>query len=301
MNLGRDFAQAMGRWAEIVGRPERMTTMGDIMDRYMREVAPGKAPRTYRNNIREMRSLRAVFGDMQARDVTPLDIYAYMDARAARVAANREKALLSHVLQYAIRWGVAKENLCRHVSRNSEKPRNRYITDAELALFLSVCPPLLQAYVGLKRLTGLRCGDMLSIKLADLTEDGLAVTQNKTESRLLFEWSPELRAAIDVAKGLPRSVRGLHLFCTRRGQPYTPAGFRSIWQRAMAKAVKARLERFTEHDLRAKVITDARDLGQDAQRIAGHKTSAMTDRYVKARKVERVKPLQAKTGKNILQ
>ncbi len=34
----------MARWAEIVGRPERMTTLGDIMDRYMREVAPLKAP-----------------------------------------------------------------------------------------------------------------------------------------------------------------------------------------------------------------------------------------------------------------
>lgn len=93
------------------------------------------------------------------------------------------------MFQYAIRWGAAKENPCRHVSRNPEKPRNRYITDAELELFLSVCPPFLQAYVGLKRLTGLRCGDMLSIKLGDLTEGGLAVTQNKTESRLLFEWT----------------------------------------------------------------------------------------------------------------
>jgi len=96
-------------------------------------------------------------------------------------------------------------------------------------------------------------------------------------------------------------VRGLHLFCTRRGQPYTADGFRSIWQRAMEKAVAKNLERFTEHDLRAKVITDARNLGQDAQRIAGHKTSAMTDRYVKVRQLEKVTPLQPKTGKNILQ
>ncbi len=248
-----------------------------------------------------MRSLRAVFGHMQARDVTPPDTYAYMDARAAPIGANREKALLSHVFQYAIRWGVAKENPCRRVSRNPEKPRNRYITNDKLELFLSVCPPFLQAYVGLKRLTGLRCGDMLSIKLGDLTEERLAVTQNKTESRLLFEWTPELGAAVEAARSLPRLVSGLSLFCTRRGQPYTPDGFRSIWQRAMAKVVKAGLERFTEHDLRAKVITDARDLGQDAQRLAGHKTSAMTDRYVKVRKVERVKPLRPKIRKNILQ
>ena len=184
VNLGKDFAQAMARWAEIVGRPERMMTLGDIMDRYMREVAPHKAPSTYRKNIREISNLRMVLGHMRPEDVTPPDIYAYMDARKAPVRANREKALLSHVFRYAIRWGVAKDNPCRRVSRNPEKPRNRYVSDDELELLLSVCPPFLQVYVGLKRLTGLRCGDMLSIKLSDLTDEGLVVTQGKTGTRL---------------------------------------------------------------------------------------------------------------------
>ena len=301
VNLGRDFAQAMARWAEMVGRPERMTTLGEIMDRYMREVAPLKSACTLRYNVEEMRNLCKVFSHMRPEDVTPPHIYAYMDERKAPVRANREKALLSHVFQYAIRWGVAKDNPCRRVSRNPEKPRNRYVSDDELELFLSVCPPFLQAYVGLKRLTGLRYGDMLSIKLSDLTNEGVIVTQSKTGTRLLYAWTMELRAAVDEVMRLPRPIRGMHLFCTRRGQPYTPTGFRSIWQRAMVKAVAGGVERFTEHDLRAKVITDARALGQDAQRIAGHKTSAMTDRYVKVRAVERVEPLRPKTGKNILQ
>jgi len=301
VNLGRNFARAMAQWAEIVARPQRMATLGEIMDRYMSEVAPLKAASTYRSNICEIRNLRAVFAHMRPEDVTPPHIYAYMDARGAPVRANREKALLSHVYQYAIRWGIATDNPCRHVSRNPERPRDRYVTDAELDRFLSVCPPFLQAYVGLKRLTGLRCGDMLNIKLADLGNEGLLVTQRKTGYRLLFEWTPELRAAINATLKLPRPVRGMHLFCTRRGQPYTADGFRSIWHRAMAKALSIGVERFTEHELRAKVVTDARDLGLDAQRIAGHKSSAMTDRYVKVRKIERVKPLGPKPGKNIPQ
>lgn len=111
-------------------------TLGDIMDRYMREVAPHKAPSTYRKNIGEVRNLPYA---PRRCDTTPPDIYAYMDARKAPVRANREKALLSHVFQYAIRWGVAKDNPCRRVSRNPEKPRNRYVSDDELELFLSVC------------------------------------------------------------------------------------------------------------------------------------------------------------------
>lgn len=301
VNLGRDYGKAMARWAQIVGTPSRMVTLGDAMDRYMREVAPLKAAATYRNNIREMRNLRAVFGHMRPDELRPPDIYAYLDTRQAPIAANREKALLSHVLRYAIRWGIANDNPCRNVSRNVEKPRDRYVTDEELDLFLSVCPTLLQVYIGIKRLTGMRCGDMLKIRMSNLTPDGLTVTQSKTGYKLLYEWTPELRAAVDQAIRLPRSVRGLHLFCTQRGQPYTGNGFRAIWQRAMRKAVRVGLERFTEHDLRAKVITDAKSLGQDAQRIAGHKSSAMTDRYVKVRKVERVQPLRPKSFQNIPQ
>lgn len=80
---------------------------------------------------------------------------------------------------------------------------------------------------------------------------------------------------------------------TRKGQPYTASGFDSIWQRAMQRALGAGVlkERFTEHDIRAKTLTDAAGLGQDAQKLAGHKSRAMTDRYIKTRTIEKVKPL----------
>jgi hypothetical protein len=40
----------------------------------------------------------AVFGQMRAADIEPQHVRQYLDARTAKVAANREKALLSHVL-----------------------------------------------------------------------------------------------------------------------------------------------------------------------------------------------------------
>lgn len=50
-------------------------------------------------------------------------------------AANREKALLSNVFSYAIRWGVAKDNPCRHVKRNPEVRRERLPEPQELTAF----------------------------------------------------------------------------------------------------------------------------------------------------------------------
>src|ERR1700694_850193 len=83
VHLGRDYAQAMAEWAKLIARPASMTTIGEIMDRYLLEVAPKNAPRTYQDKVKDMRLLREVFGHMRPDEITPPDIYAYMDGRGA--------------------------------------------------------------------------------------------------------------------------------------------------------------------------------------------------------------------------
>jgi integrase len=51
-------------------------------------------------------------------------------------------------------------------------------------------------------------------------------------------------------------------------------------------------ERFTWHDIRAKFLTDADRQGEDAQAIAGHANRSMTERYIKAQRIEVVEPLR---------
>ena len=109
-NLGRDYVDAMTAYAKLNSVPRTVTNMGALFDRYEREVIPAKAPRTQKDNVKELRFLRHAFGHMNPNSITPQDIYAYMDARKAPVRANREKALLSHVFSYAIRWGVVADN-----------------------------------------------------------------------------------------------------------------------------------------------------------------------------------------------
>ncbi|MFH0341016.1 MAG: YHS domain-containing protein [Chromatiales bacterium] len=75
--------------------------------------------------------------------------------------------------------------------------------------------------------------DMLKIRLADLTSDGLLVTQAKTGTRLLYEWTPELRVTIDQTMRLPRSIRDC-VYCV---QSLYSERVPSIWQRVMKKAV----------------------------------------------------------------
>ena len=82
----------------------------------------------------------------------------------------------------------------------------------------------------------------------------------------------------------------MYLFANRRGQPYTTSGFDSNWRRLMRRAGLT----FTFHDLRARALTDAKRLaGRDyAQTLAGHESGDTTERYLRNRDFERVKPLK---------
>lgn len=299
--LARDFVEAMAKWASITGKshaPSPSASLADIMDAYMLEVLPRKALRTQEDYQTALGLLRQVFGHMRPVEVEPHHIYAYMDKRRAPIRANREKAVLSGVFKLAIRKGIKTDNPCRLVARNPEKPRDRLVEDEEIASWRMHAGKLLNAYVDLKLLTGQRQGDLLRLTRAADQPDGLHVEIRKTKRRVIFEWTPDLRAAVDGIYSLNSGVRCLAFFPVsrgeRRGTPISQRGFKSLWQRAMNSYVAEGCMRFTEHDLRGKVATDAKEQGRDAQQLLQHKTRAQTDAYIKARAVEVVAPLSRK-------
>lgn len=64
-----------------------------------------------------------------------------------------------------------------------------------------------------------------------------------------------------------------------------------MWNRVQVKWADQGGQRFTFHDIRAKALTDAKAKGMDAQSLAGHATSAMTEHYIKRREFKKVKPI----------
>jgi len=288
--LDSDYAKAMQKWATLVVAATRTETMGNLFDRYLLEVVPGKAERTQRDNRQELRFLRAFFGNMLIETVTPVNVAAYRDNREAKVRGNREIALLSHVFNYAIRWGLRTDNPCAVPGlRTRERPRTRYVTSEELEAFKTLCPAWLKGYLDLKTLIGARQQDMLALRWGDIDSDGILITPLKTAGstgkRIKVGITEELRAVLDR---IPRKQD--LLFPTRTGEQYTPMGFGAVWRKIMAKFVEAGGERFTEHDLRGMVATDMDDAAS-AQKLLGHKSITMTEAYIKARKTDVVAPL----------
>ena len=218
----------------------------------------------------------------------------YLDERGQHspTQANRELALLSHMFTCAIRWGLVDRNPCTHVERFRETPRKRYVEDWEYLAFKDFAGSLIAAYLDFKLVTGLRKGDILALRLDQVRDDGIHLTISKTGKRIILEWTEGLRLAVEQVRALPRPVRGLHLFCTRKGAPYSVSGFSSIWQRRMKAALAKGVlkERFNDHDIRGKTGSDSAST-EAASKLLGHSDTRVTSAHYR-RKPEVVTPLK---------
>jgi len=291
-NLGRVFGQAMAEYGKLADPEGPCRTIGELLDRYLVEVAPTKSDNSYKANIRESKVIRAALGHIAIEDLRTRNVYQYLDARKATpVSANRELALLSHMYKKAIRWGYTEHNPCLRVERFKETPRERYIENWEYVAFRDYAGPFISAYMDFKLLTGLRKGDILRIKLNQIQDDGIHVRISKSKKDMVIEWTPTLHEAYRNVRQIKRPVNGLYLFTTRKGQPYTDSGFSSIWQRKMKAAFEAGVikERFRDHDLRGKTGSDT-DL-QHAVELLGHADEKTTKQHYR-RKEQKVKPLR---------
>ena len=279
VRLSADFAEAINLYYHREQRTLAGSTVHDALSRYDREILPGKAEKTQKDYRRYIGRLRVVFGDCQLTSVRRSDVAQYLDRSSAKVESNRQIACLSSVFRSAIRWGWCEENPCRGAPRNLERRRVRLPTDAELAAIRVAASEQLRCMVDLVLLIGLRKGDMLKIRLPDITPQGLRVEVSKTGAVAVFEWSEWLREVIDRARALRRRVGTMYLFATRTGQCYSTRGFDSIWTRALERAA---VKGLTFHDLRRWVINQAqRQGGLDyAQAIGVHQSRRSTEGYL---------------------
>jgi hypothetical protein len=322
--LGKALHEAHAAYAARIGALGRVRSVNDLLDRYSLEVTPFKPPKTQANELRIIVRLRAVFGAMQITAIKPSHVYGYVSRRKKRAmvdgvevdvpaltAAHREIEVLSHAFTKAVQWG----EMDRHPFRDQVRldgdlalrPRTRYVEDWEILECLSLTSHrkkgsvlMIQAYIRLKLLTGLARSDLLRLRAGEhLRDDGIHVTRHKTAGTTgkstvyTYEAVPERREAVEQATRA-RPCLSPFLFCNRRGEGYIDEktgqshGWDSMWQRFLDRvlAETSVRERFTEHDLRAKVGSDAESLDK-ARALLQHADTRTTQRVYR-RRAERV-------------
>ncbi|WP_414155755.1 tyrosine-type recombinase/integrase [Pseudomonas sp. BNK-43-a] len=294
--LGSDLVKAKLMWAELEAKtvPKELTTMKGIFDEYLLKIIPGKAARTQKDNIYELKQLRTVFDSAPIDAITPAMIAQYRDSRSAKTRANREIALLSHVFNTAREWGLTtRDNPCLGVRKNKEKPRDFYANEAVWQAVYEEAPQELKDAMDLAYLTGQRPSDVLSMRKDDMDGIYLQVSQGKTGKRL------RIVLEVDGAKNslgllLERIMRRTseHLspffIINEHGKRMSWPMLRNRWADAREAArVKAEVEKkpdlanriaqFQFRDIRPKAASEINDLGE-ASVLLGHSKEGITER-----------------------
>lgn len=301
---GDDLHRMLDDWARTWGATVRQgDTVAAALDAYMGVLAQ----RCKRGEIQQstvddyhkhIAKLRQVFGRVRMVDVDVPMLVRWRDVRGAKSPTqfNLERTALIEAFKVAVERGMVTANPVTMLGRMKTKPRDRYAEDAEVNAVLPHAARQVQAAVILAVSAGLRQGDILALKKSAFGPDGLTWKPNKTKGKtrkpLQIPWSPGLRLACELAAHKVASIDG-HWLVNKQGKPYTSDGFRTMWDRAMRKAIEASrpskdaeptLRRFTFHDLRAKAGTD----GDDWQ-LLGH-LDQKTHSRIYDRKPRKVRP-----------
>lgn len=285
--LGSELHAALVEYARLSAA--QGTGMPALIDRAWPEITRDLKSSTVKQYRYAADELKRILVEFEPGQVTPRVVAEIRQHYASTPnMGNRVISFLRNVMHYAVENQIIESNPCIGVRRMKEKRRDRYLTDEEYRAIRASGSDNLRPIIDICYLTGQRISDILAIRLADISDEGIHFTQQKTGARLLIEMTEDLRAAINDAKALRRNVRGLTLFCTiRGGRPYGYTTVREMWNTACKRAG---VEDANLHDLRAKSITDAKNQGLDPQALSGHTTEAMTNRYIRARDTVRAKP-----------
>ncbi|RVG71833.1 site-specific integrase [Sinorhizobium meliloti] len=259
------------------------TTLGELLERYQREVSPIK-----RGSVQEIQRIDVLRRhELAYRTMIGLsqqDIASFRDERLKSVApstAVRELAILSHVIEVAIRdWGLP---LSRNVVKLVRRPvirneRSRRLTGDEEQRLLEGCDagqiPFLKTLVILAIETGMRRGEILGLDWTDISHNRRVVTLTMTKN--------------GSGREVPLSQRAFDALMSWKAQaevdasivfPMSPGALEQTWRRLLARAGIKNL-RF--HDLRHEGVSRLFERGLnmiEVSSISGHKELRMLKRY----------------------
>lgn len=263
---------------------EDAKTFTELMDRYLAEHASRRAH--YRRYVNMVTNLKTFFGNPKLVHVTPKTIVAFKNKRYADgvkpATINRELAMLKKAFNLACReWEWAKDNpVCRVSMEREQNTRDRWLTEEEEGRLLAAAAPWVRELIVFAINTGMRRGEILALTWAgvDFTRRTVTVFRSKNGERRTI---PVNQTVFDLLtqKYATRSSDSLLVFASQMATPLDGSNLR----RGFTCALKAaQIEDLHFHDLRHTFATRLVQAGVDlykVQRLLGHKSPSMTQRY----------------------
>ncbi len=263
----------------------RAPSFAEFAARFLRDHARGLRSDFYDKRIK---LLCSAFGPRRLDAITRADLDRYVARRLTQVRTStvrREIAVLRVLFRRAVEWDVLTSSPVLGLRRVREPPhRTRFLTPEEWRRFLAAAPAWLKPIATLAVLTGMRLKEVVGLRLDDWDRDAHLLhvpTDSKTPQARTIPLSAEAEA---VLTSLPRPpTRSGFLFRDGEGEPYATASGRNRITKATIAAMRAAgIERASFHTLRHTAATWMVRAGvplYEVQRILGHSTPLMTQRY----------------------
>ena len=286
---------AEGRYLDV--KPECKTTLAELCKRYQEnfgnQTGFKNGKRKYLVNFKEIfgpeRLLSTIgYGDIETyrnqlrqKPITAKRNGTEIIVKGLRkdASVNREMACLHHLFRKAVEWKMMEKSPFADGASLKLKENNkrmRFLNEDEIQRLLSTCAPHLKPIVETALLTGMRRGEILSLKWDQIRSGFIYLEKTKTNEARQIPVSEALEA---VFKDIRRKegLRYEHVFTYqgRRIEDNFSNSFRTALKRAG-------LVDFRFHDLRhtfaSQLILNGGGL-KDVQELLGHKSLTMTLRY----------------------
>jgi integrase len=213
-------------------------------------------------------------------EIMPQDVEKYKAWRMQSVSpasVNRELASLKHLFNIAIQWEKAEKNPVSKVKMFVENnQRNRFLSQDEYKLLLMHSAPHVKAIIEIAVNTGMRRGEILGLKWADIDlKNGMIyvqMTKNDTPKKI-----PINEVLMETFANMHKRIGNPYLFCHADGKP-----IKDIKTGFCAAVRRAGIENFRFHDLRHTAGSWLAMSGADLrtiQDVLGLKTLALVARY----------------------
>ncbi len=186
-------------------------------------------------------------------------------------AVNRQTACLLHAFRKAMEWEMVEKSPFDKGGRLFLKENNqrlRYLSQDEIKRLLAECPTHLRWIVECAIHTGMRKGEILTLKWSQIQDGQIYLQKTKTNEPRQIPINDDLKA---LFKEIHQQSKSEHVFPPK----HINKGFKAAVKRAG-------IEDFRFHDLRHTFASHLLMRGgalKDVQEILGHKTMTMTLRY----------------------
>lgn len=267
-------------------KQETPITFNELADQYVETSRFQKSYASFKARIIPV--LRQAFGEKLLSKISYLDLEIFRNRRKGEISkrgtprsaarVNRELAVLKHMLNKAMEWGMLEAPFKRGKSLMFKEniDRLRFLIEEEIEPLLSACLPHLRPIVETALLTGMRSGELLSLRWEQIVNGMIYLKDTKGNKPRQIPISERLEQVLKEVRRR-HQFKSPYVFCNKGGDRFNDirASFKSACR-------KAGIVDFRFHDLRHTFASHLvmRGVGLKAvQELLGHCDIKLTMRY----------------------